>query len=130
MKEVVNCVRVGKEKKDWQIIEPKRKKIKKEKITSLFNKLNQLRVKKFIREKIKPLPEYGLDTPKVVVSLNLEETTEQKTILIGKQTTDKENYYAKLKKETEIVLLPARQVKELKKKMVEIFNVLKGISQK
>ncbi|MFH1612896.1 MAG: DUF4340 domain-containing protein [bacterium] len=111
---------IKKNEKIWQIkINRKKRNIESATINLFLDSLSNLRTNEFIKDNLKPLSEYQLDSAKIVISLEIGKK-QQKVILIGKPTENKESYYAQIEKIKEIFCLPFYQIKDIEKKIIDL----------
>jgi len=88
--------RVGFEKvgDEWTIVEPVAYKTDTEMVRALVNKLESLDAIRVIEKRANNLGKYGLDNPRLSVTVSLINGTE-KTLLIGEETASKYQFYVK-----------------------------------
>lgn len=79
---------------EWAIVEPAAYKTDGEMVRVLANKLESLDAIRVIEKRTNDLNKYGLDNPRLSVTLSLINGTE-KTLLIGEETASKYQYYVK-----------------------------------
>ncbi len=89
-------ISVGFEKHDeqWVMVEPAAYNIDSEMVQRLTVKLENLNALRVIEKRAANLNKYGLEDPKMTVTLSLQNGTE-KALLIGEETASKYQYYVK-----------------------------------
>ena len=104
----ITCLKQG---VNWRITVPSNEDADNSEVTSIIDKLAELRVEKFVSGK-PDVAITGLDKPQIQVTVTLKDNTAY-TLLIGKSAGN-QNVYAKLKALEELFLLSETTVKSLK----------------
>jgi len=102
---------------NWRITVPANEDADNSEVTSIIDKLAELRVEKFVSDKPGNAT-IGLDKPQVQVTVTLKDETAY-TLLIGKSAGN-QNVYAKLEAPEELFLLNETTVKSLKKTLDDL----------
>ncbi|HID95370.1 MAG TPA: DUF4340 domain-containing protein [Candidatus Latescibacteria bacterium] len=102
----------------WQMEVPIRVKADKGEVEGMLNKLNNSRVKEFVSEEPKDLSKYGLDKPRLEVTLWIGEHMAKKLLKIGNM--DRDRYYAKDESRNPVFLVESDLVKELGKEVFDL----------
>lgn len=110
---------IKKNETNWQIKINRKKNIESATINLFLDSLSRLRANEFITDNLKPLSEYQLNLPQMIISLEIKEK-KQKVILIGKFIEDKKSYYAQIEKTKEIFCLPFYQIEDIQEKIINL----------
>jgi len=110
----ITCLKQG---VNWRITVPSNEDADNSKVTSIIDKLAELRVEKFVSGK-PDVATTGLDKPQVQVTVTLNDETAY-TLLIGKSAVN-QNVYAKLEAPEELFLFSETTVKNLKKNLDDL----------
>jgi hypothetical protein len=104
----------------WQITSPGKLKADPDEVSSLIRRINSMRVKEFVAEEAKKPAEFGLDKPKIALTVYTGKDQAQRRLLIGRQDADKRGVYAKRAARPQIMLLDSSVVSDLTKKVFDL----------
>lgn len=102
----------------WEDPEKPNIQIKTDKVSSLIDSLNWIRVRKFIQETDKNLGTFGLDKPSIQIVLASQNGRSQ-TLLVGNEK-EKGERYAKLASRPGVVLISNSTIKDLPKSIFDL----------
>jgi len=90
----------------WELVSPLSAPGDPEHIASTLRATKAARIKEFIAEKPTTLAEYGLDSPRLSISLKLRGEDSRRSLLLGKVEKEKDCYFAKVDSRPGVFLLP------------------------